>query len=273
MRKMMLEGKKPAECGYCWKVEGIGRNNISDRINKSIIYKAEDIKKIQEMNWADDVNLKTLEISFDRQCNFACSYCNAGYSTTWSYDIAKNGPYQNFIAEGGGGGAYQTDGAWSTAYGKHLDDNPYVDKKDQIPCDPVRPLPKRSVDLPDEGSLVHFFGATNMPHPLDPQSDKKVGINFKKYDNGAITYQVMGPLEQVPVGQKVNKYGQTIPEKYSWIDPRTEELLMRRPDGTFTEKGRGLYSYLVGEKGGGVWSLIDRNITSISQKNIADPWA
>lgn len=127
MRKMMLEGKKPAECGYCWKVEGIGRNNISDRINKSIIYSAEDIKKIQSMNWADDVNLKTLEISFDRQCNFACSYCNAGYSTTWSYDIAKNGPYQNFIAEGGGGGAYQTDGAWSTAYGRHLDDNPYVE--------------------------------------------------------------------------------------------------------------------------------------------------
>ena len=153
------------------------------------------------------------------------------------------------------------------------DDNPYVDKKDQIPCDPVRPLPKRSMDLPDESSMVHFFGATNMPHPLDPQSDKKVGINFKKYDNGCITYQVMGPLEQVPVGQKVNKYGQTIPEKYSWIDPRTEELLMRRPDGTFTEKGRGLYTYLVGEKGGGVWSLIDRNITSISQKNIADPWA
>jgi hypothetical protein len=153
------------------------------------------------------------------------------------------------------------------------DDNPYVDKKDQIPCDPVRSLPKRSMDLPDESSMVHFFGATNMPHPLDPQSDKKVGINFKKYDNGSITYQVMGPLEQVPVGQKVNKYGQTIPEKYSWIDPRTEELLMRRPDGTFTEKGRGLYTYLVGEKGGGVWSLIDRNITSISQKNIADPWA
>ena len=27
------------------------------------------------------------------------------------------------------------------------DDNPYVDKKDQIPCDPVRALPKRNIDL------------------------------------------------------------------------------------------------------------------------------
>lgn len=153
------------------------------------------------------------------------------------------------------------------------DDNPYVDKKDQIPSDPIRKLPKRNIDLPDEESQVHFFGATNMPHPLDPQSDKKVGINFRKYSDGTITYQVMGPLEQVPVGTKVNKYGQTIPEKYSWIDPRTEELVMRFPNGTFSEKGRGLYAYLVGEKGGGVWSLIDRDIVNFSAKNIADPWA
>lgn len=153
------------------------------------------------------------------------------------------------------------------------DDNPYVDKKELIPVDEVRKLPERSKDLPPEESKVHFFGATNMPHPLDPQSDKKVGINFKKYENGLITYQVMGPLEQIAVGTRINKYGQPTPEKYSWIDPRTEELVMKRPDGTFSEKGRGLYTYLIGEKGGGVWNLIDRDIVSISQKNISDPWA
>lgn len=152
-------------------------------------------------------------------------------------------------------------------------DNPYVDKKELIPVDEIRKLPERSKDLPDTETQVHFFGATNMPHPLDPQSDKKVGINFKKYENGLITYQVMGPLEQIAVGTRINKYGQPTPEKYSWIDPRTEELVMKRPDGTFSEKGRGLYTYLIGEKGGGVWSLIDRDIVSISQKNISDPWA
>lgn len=152
-------------------------------------------------------------------------------------------------------------------------DNPYVDKKELIPVDEVRKLPERSKDLPPEETQVHFFGATNMPHPLDPQSDKKVGINFKKYENGLITYQVMGPLEQIAVGTRINKYGQPTPEKYSWIDPRTEELVMKRPDGTFSEKGRGLYTYLIGEKGGGVWNLIDRDIVSISQKNISDPWA
>lgn len=153
------------------------------------------------------------------------------------------------------------------------DDNPYVDKRELIPVDEIRKLPPRSPDLPDEASQVHFFGATNMPHPLDPQSDKKVGINFKKYDNGVITYQVMGPLEQVAIGSRINKYGQNVPEKYSWVDPRTEELVMRRADGTFTEKGRGLYTYCIGEKGSGIWSLIDRDMVTVTAKNIANPWA
>jgi organic radical activating enzyme len=126
-RKMMLEGKKPAECSYCWKMEGIGRNNASDRIYKSQIYSEEDIARLKDLPWDADVGLKTLEISFDRQCNFGCSYCNASYSSTWSQDLQKNGGYQNFISPGGGGAAYQSDGGWADSNGKHLDDNPYVD--------------------------------------------------------------------------------------------------------------------------------------------------
>jgi organic radical activating enzyme len=127
MRKMMLEGVKPAECSYCWKIEGIGRDNASDRIYKSQIYKIADINKIKDMPWDSDVNLKTLEISFDRKCNFSCSYCNAGYSSSWAKDLEDNGAYQNFLSPGSGGGAYQSDGSWADANGKHLDDNPYVD--------------------------------------------------------------------------------------------------------------------------------------------------
>lgn len=153
------------------------------------------------------------------------------------------------------------------------ENNPYVEKKDIIPEDPMRKLPKRNIDLPDEEAQVHYFGATNMPHPLDPQSDKKVYIDFRKYENGLITYQITGPVEKIAVGEKLNKYGQTVPEKYSWIDPRTEERVLRNPDGTYTKEGRGIHTFLIGEKGGGIWTLIDRDIVSISAKNIADPWA
>ena len=124
MRKMMLTGVRPAECSYCWKIEDIGRNNVSDRVYKSIIYKEEDIKKISEMDYNDDVLLKTLEISFDRTCNFACSYCNAGYSTTWGKEIQKNGPYQKMKSDSAG--AYRSDGSWAEIFGKHNERNPFV---------------------------------------------------------------------------------------------------------------------------------------------------
>ena len=153
------------------------------------------------------------------------------------------------------------------------DENPYVDRKELIPVDEMKEIPPRSPDLPPETSRVHFFGATNMPHPLDPQSDRKVMINFWKYDNGMITYQISGPVEQIAIGSRINKFGQTQPEKYSWIDPRTEEMVLRRQDRSFTEKGRGIYSFCIGEKGAGIWSLIDKDIISFAEKNIANPWA
>ena len=126
IRKMMLTGVRPAECSYCWKIEDIHRNNVSDRIFKSQIYSEDDIRKLKDLPYDHDVMLKTLEISFDRQCDFACSYCNAAYSSTWSKDIEKHGAYQNFIDPGSGGGAYQSDGSWAEVKGKHMDTNPYA---------------------------------------------------------------------------------------------------------------------------------------------------
>ena len=124
MRRMMLTGIKPAECSYCWKIEDIGRNNISDRVYKSQIYKEEDIAALKNIPWDQDIPLKTVEVSFDRICQFACSYCNSGYSTTWGKDIKNNGAYQKFKTSSAG--AYYADGSWSEMYGKYAGDNPYV---------------------------------------------------------------------------------------------------------------------------------------------------
>jgi len=124
MRRMMLTGVRPAECSYCWRIEDIGRNNISDRVYKSQIYKEEDIAALKDIPWDQDIPLKTVEVSFDRICNFACSYCNSGYSTKWGKDIKDNGPYQKFKTTSAG--AYYADGSWSEIYGKYAGDNPYV---------------------------------------------------------------------------------------------------------------------------------------------------
>lgn len=124
IRKMMLEGIRPAECSYCWKVEDISPSTVGDRVFKSRIYSDEDISKLKDLPWDADVNLKTVEVSFDRTCNFACSYCNTGYSTTWGKDIETNGPYQKFKTSSAG--AYQADGSWADKFGKYNDANPYV---------------------------------------------------------------------------------------------------------------------------------------------------
>lgn len=125
MRKLMLEGDRPHECDYCWKVEDIGRENVSDRVFKSMIYKIEDIKKIPQKKHTDDIIPKTMEISFDRICQFSCSYCNAGYSTEWARLMKKHGAYQHLKSDGKG--AYHHDGSWADPYGKFNTGNPYVE--------------------------------------------------------------------------------------------------------------------------------------------------
>ena len=99
-RRQMQCGERPKGCEYCWKVEDIGRDNISDRVYKSVIYDDKALAVAHERDHQMDVNLKTLEIAFDRTCQLACSYCNPAFSTTWVKDIKKNGSYEDLISDG-----------------------------------------------------------------------------------------------------------------------------------------------------------------------------
>ena len=123
MRKYMQEGIRPAECEYCWKVEDIGRNNISDRVYKTAIYNDRDILKASVADPNEDITLKTLEISFERTCNFACSYCNPAFSTTWVKDIKTLGPYRNITSDGRG--HFIDVAPWAQGY-RDESENPYI---------------------------------------------------------------------------------------------------------------------------------------------------
>lgn len=124
MRKMMLEGERPQECEYCWKVEDIGRNNVSDRVYKTEIFSDEDVRACATTPWDEDVTLRTLEISFDRACNFACSYCNPAFSSSWVKDIKDNGPYMNIQSDGRG--HFIDTAPWAARSTKLEEDNPYI---------------------------------------------------------------------------------------------------------------------------------------------------
>jgi pyruvate-formate lyase-activating enzyme len=99
-RAQMQRGERPPGCEYCWKIEDMGRNAVSDRVYKSRIYTKEALHEASRMDPGRDVNLRTLEISFDRTCQLACSYCNPAFSSTWVRDIHRNGAYRDLVSDG-----------------------------------------------------------------------------------------------------------------------------------------------------------------------------
>ena len=99
-RAMMQAGNRPAGCEYCWKIEDMGVDAVSDRVYKSKIYPIESLTNAYNTPSDQDIDLKTLEIAFDRTCQFACSYCNPAFSSTWVRDIQRNGPYERLVSDG-----------------------------------------------------------------------------------------------------------------------------------------------------------------------------
>jgi organic radical activating enzyme len=123
-RAKMLAGERPAGCEYCWKIEDMGVDAISDRVYKSKIYPIQALHDAQNSLSSQDINLRTLEIAFDRTCQFACSYCNPAFSTTWANDIKRNGPYRDLVSDGRNHFTHPHD---SSQLFKITESNPYID--------------------------------------------------------------------------------------------------------------------------------------------------
>lgn len=123
-RADMKAGERPPGCEYCWKIEDMGRDAVSDRVYKSKIYPIQALKDAHATPVDQDVDLRTLEIAFDRTCQFACSYCNPAFSSTWVNDIKKNGAYTGLISDGRNHFTHIHDSAQLYKFGET---NPYVE--------------------------------------------------------------------------------------------------------------------------------------------------
>ena len=123
-REQMQKGERPKGCEYCWKIEDMGRDAVSDRVYKTKIYSDEDLAYAARTPASTDVDLQTLEIAFDRTCQFACSYCNPAFSSTWVNDIKRNGPYKNLVSDGRNHFTHIHDSNQLYKYGET---NPYVE--------------------------------------------------------------------------------------------------------------------------------------------------
>ena len=91
---MMLEGTRPKECDYCWRVEDASTSEYSDRTIKSAMpWASPYIDEIASKPWDDNVDPSYVEVSFSNVCNFKCSYCAPHISSKWMEEIEQHGAY------------------------------------------------------------------------------------------------------------------------------------------------------------------------------------
>lgn len=122
-RKKMLEGDRPKECDYCWKIEDLGKDYFSDRHYKTAdTWSWDRFNEIAKSNPNDDVYPSYLEISFSNACNFACAYCSPEISSKWMEDVKQYGPYPT---KHGSHNLEYMEQVGKIPY-KHSDNNPYV---------------------------------------------------------------------------------------------------------------------------------------------------
>ena len=93
-RLAMLEGEKPGGCQYCWNIEAMGPDYISDRHERNEgIYTPERVEEITTNDWMHNINPEYVEISFGNECNFKCGYCHPKASSSFYKEVKNYGPY------------------------------------------------------------------------------------------------------------------------------------------------------------------------------------
>jgi len=141
----------------------------------------------------------------------------------------------------------------------------------------MKSMPPRLASLPDRSELQNEFYTPLVPHSDEQYraQGRKMHCTFRKYMNGVITYEVLGPIEPRPVGEKIDKWGKTRPEIIKWVDPRTGEQLVQREDCTLTPVGRRLKAMMQTMKYNDTnqWvRYIDRDFISLDRSAAVNPW-
>lgn len=118
-RQAMLNGQQPSGCQYCWNVENMGPDYISDRKTRSSsIYNEKRLNDVKKGGADFNVNPEYLEVSFGNECNFRCGYCHPKASSRFYNEIKTHGPYTNVKN-------HRCDINWFDIYEE--ENNPYLD--------------------------------------------------------------------------------------------------------------------------------------------------
>lgn len=90
VRKDMLEGKQPAPCTKCYKLEALGNESKRTRDTKLLDFSIDDAQRITQADGTlDEVNFEFIELRLGNICNLACRSCNPQSSSKWIADWEK----------------------------------------------------------------------------------------------------------------------------------------------------------------------------------------
>jgi pyruvate-formate lyase-activating enzyme len=93
-RQQMMDGERPEGCQYCWNIEDLGPDYVSDRhIRSSSIYRPDRYQSIKRQGAWLDVKPEYIEVSFGNECNFKCGYCHPKASSKYHNEIRDHGPF------------------------------------------------------------------------------------------------------------------------------------------------------------------------------------
>lgn len=181
-RKTMLEGGRPDECYYCWNIEDLPGEHISDRmIHSSSDFAEPLIEKLAELPWDAPINPRYLEVSFGNGCNYRCGYCCPQASTMWMDEIKKHGNYDL---------TYNQYGIefleWGNYHGPK-DPNPYIDAFwkwwPSLRNDLHTLRITGGEPLMNPGAMQFFDLLENEPAPdLEISLNSNLGVTFNKID-------------------------------------------------------------------------------------------
>jgi organic radical activating enzyme len=123
-RAEMLNGERPAECQYCWNIEDLPGEHLSDRTYKSTTpWSMPFLDRIKDAGAAGDIDPTYVEVAFDTTCNFKCAYCSPEVSSKWMEEIEQHGYYPVSVGLG--------DPNWLERSGKmpipQREHNPYIE--------------------------------------------------------------------------------------------------------------------------------------------------
>lgn len=157
-------------------------------------------------------------------------------------------------------------------------ENPYIDKSDVIFEEPMKQVPPAPERVRGHIPVI-TYQSNIFPHP-DPEwkaNGQKCQVLFRKYLDNTITYEILGPIAQKAIGTRINKFGQSVPEKYVWIDPREGEQIIRDHNGMLTPIGTRLKGFMSKQKVGksdqwATWIDRDFMIGTAETQVLDNPW-